>query len=406
MRTQIASPLAETVAGAIAEEVLRACVHCGMCNATCPTFRLTGDELDGPRGRIYLIKQALEGESVGALTRTHLDRCLSCRACETTCPSGVEYHRLFDIGRAVVEAKAPRPLSERLQRWLIARLFANPAIARPLFALGRATRGVLPGALAAKIPPAAPGLVVPSAVRSRRMELLPGCVQAAAAPHFNTAARRVFDRIGVGLAETPQVGCCGALAFHLDAPVQARALIRRNIERWTEALEGGSEAIVVASSGCAAFIRDYPDVMADDPVWTEKAHRVADHVRDPVEIIENLELTVTSAPLAPRIAVHEPCTLQHGLRLGGRIAALLGGLGYQPQPVADSFLCCGSAGPYALTQGDFAKRLRADKIAALTALSPAEIVTANIGCWLHLGETSPVPIRHWLEAVDEATTPK
>ncbi len=269
MRTQIASPLAETASGAIAEEVLRACVHCGMCNATCPTFRITGDELDGPRGRIYLIKQALEGESVGALTRTHLDRCLSCRACETTCPSGVEYHRLFDIGRAVVAAKAPRPLGERLQRWLIARSFANPAIARALFGLGRAARGVLPHALAAKIPPAAPKLEVSDAVRSRRMELLAGCVQAAAAPHFNRTARRVFDRIGVSLRETPQVGCCGALAFHLDAPAQARALIRRNIDRWLETLDGGSEAIVVASSGCAAFIRDYPDVMADDPVWRE-----------------------------------------------------------------------------------------------------------------------------------------
>ncbi len=401
MRTQIQSPLAETAAGAIAEEVLRACVHCGMCNATCPTFRLTGDELDGPRGRIYLIKQALEGEPVGALTRTHLDRCLSCRACETTCPSGVEYHRLFDVGREVLAAKAPRGLGEQLQRWLIRRLFGDPAVARRLFALGRALKPVLPRALSAKIPARAPRLEVPSAAHRRRMELLGGCVQAAAAPHFNAAARRVFDRIGISLGEA--VSCCGALAFHLDAQGEARASIKANVDRWLAALDAGSEAIVVASSGCAAFIKDYPDVLADDPIWAAKARRVADHVRDPIELIENTGLSSTATPRSPRIAVQEPCTLQHGLRLKGRIGAFLTGLGFEPQPVADAYLCCGSAGAYSLTQTDFAQRLRAAKIAALTASAPATIATANIGCWLHLAETSPVAVRHWLELVDEVT---
>ncbi len=405
MRTSIMSPLAETAAGAIAADVLRACVHCGMCNATCPTFRLTGDELDGPRGRIYLIKQALEGEPVGALTRGHLDRCLSCRACETTCPSGVEYHRLFDVGREVVAERAPRPVGDRLQRWLIRRLFSEPRAAGLLFALGRALRPLLPRALAGKVPRLPRRGETPAASRPRRMELLAGCVQAAAAPHFNDAAARLFDRVDISLSETPGAGCCGALAFHLDGQVEARALVRRNIAAWLAALDAGAEAIVVASSGCAAFIRDYPDVLADDPAWADKARRLAAAVRDPVEVLEKTQLTVTRPPPSPRIAVHDPCTLQHGARLGGRVAAFLAGLGFEPQPVADAHLCCGSAGAYSLTQPYFAQRLRADKLAALIASAPAAIVTANIGCWLHLAETSPVPVRHWLEAADEATAP-
>ncbi|MHB8529394.1 MAG: glycolate oxidase subunit GlcF [Caulobacteraceae bacterium] len=404
MRTALASPLAETAAGAIAEEVLRACVHCGMCNATCPTFLITGDELDGPRGRIYLIKQALEGESVGALTRTHLDRCLSCRACETTCPSGVEYHRLFDIGREAVAAKAPRPAVGRLQRWFLRTAFASPRAARSFFALGRALRPFLPPFLSRKIPRLAPVLELPTRARERRMELLAGCVQSAAAPHFNLAATRVFERVGVSLEETPGVGCCGALAFHLDAREEGRSLAKANIARWLAALDDGSQAIVVASSGCAAFIRDYPDILAGDRVWAEKARRVAESVKDPIEILGNANLAATRAPADRRVAVHEPCTLQHGPRLSGRIPALLASLGYEPQRVADAHLCCGSAGAYSLTQPAFAKRLRADKLAALTAADPAAIYTANIGCWLHLAESSPVPVRHWLEAVDEMTS--
>jgi glycolate oxidase iron-sulfur subunit len=237
------------------------------------------------------------------------------------------------------------------------------------------------------------------------MALLAGCVQKATAPHFNSTTQRVFDHIGVTLNQTPGVGCCGALSFHMDAPEEARALVRRNIEAWTAALDAGDEAIIVNSSGCAAFIRDYPDVLAEEPQWATKARRVVDHVRDPIEILRVSTPQADRAPSEPRIAVHDSCTLRNGPGLGGAVADLLRELGYDPQPVADPHLCCGSAGAYSLLQPDFAQRLRVKKLAALTAGAPQTIYTANIGCWMHLGETSPVPVRHWIEAVDDLLTP-
>jgi glycolate oxidase iron-sulfur subunit len=394
MRTDLHSSHAETAAGAIAEGVLRACVHCGMCNATCPTYQITGDELDGPRGRIYLIKQALEGEAVGRLTQVHLDRCLACRACETTCPSGVEYHRLFDVGREVVAAKVRRPWFERLSRSLIRWLCLERGPRRVLAALARA---------ATLWPAKGTSGSAPDRVHATRMALLGGCVQAAAAPHFNAVTRRVFDKIGITLAETPGAGCCGALSFHLDAFDEARTLARRNIDAWIADIDAGAGAgaIIVNASGCAAFIRDYPDILADDPAYAQKARRVADLVRDPVEILGEAALSAARPPAHPSIAVHDPCTLRNGPRLEGAVARLLAGLGYDPQTVKDSHLCCGSAGAYSLLQPRFARRLRADKIAALTASAPDAICTANIGCWLHLAAKSPVPVRHWIEAVDE-----
>jgi glycolate oxidase iron-sulfur subunit len=393
MRAEITSPLAQTAAGAVAADVLRACVHCGFCNATCPTFQITGDELDGPRGRIYLMKQALEGEPVGRLTQHHLDRCLSCRACETTCPSGVEYHRLLDVGRAEIATKVARPWNERLARWAIRMLSARAWLLRPLLMLGGKTPRHADSSRKRPREPEA-------GAQPRRMSLLTGCVQSAAAPHFNAATRRVFATIGVGLKETPSARCCGAVAFHLDAAEEARAHVRRNVDAWIAELDAGSEAIVVNASGCAAFIRDYPDVLADDPAYADKARRVARAVRDPVEILRQAEPRATRAPAYPRIAVHDPCTLRNGPGLEGAVAALLAGLGYDPQPVADPHLCCGSAGAYSLLQPRLAGRLRADKLAALTVGRPAVVYTANIGCWMHLGETSGVPVRHWIEAVD------
>jgi len=408
MRAELTGPLAATIAGARAEAVIRSCVHCGMCNAVCPTFQLTGDELDGPRGRIYLMKGALEGEPVTAETRLHLDRCLECRACETACPSGVEYHRLLDVGRPFVEAKVGRPWREHALRRLIRFVASDAGRFGLALRIGRALGWALPGALRSKLPPAAPPAPAPAlAARgeeaSRRMVLLAGCVQAAAAPQFNAAARRVFARTGVALAEAPRAGCCGAVSFHLDAPEAARALARRNIDAWTDALEAGAEAVVVTASGCAAFIKDYPDLLADDTDYADKARRIADLVRDPVEVLDAASLTARRAPADPRVAVHDPCTLRNGLRLGGRVDALLQRLGYDPQPVRDAHLCCGSAGPYALTQPAFANALRADKLAALTEHAPDAICTANIGCWMHLSATSPVPVRHWIEAVDAVT---
>ncbi len=401
MRTRITSPLAETAAGAIAGEVLRACVHCGMCNATCPTYHLTGDELDGPRGRIYLIKQALEGEPVGRLTQNHLDRCLSCRACETTCPSGVEYHRLLDVGREVVAHQAPRPWSERLFRGAIRALCIEPWRLATLIALGRPFRFALPAILKGKLPPKVEIGSRPTRVHERRMSLLKGCVQSATAPHVNAANQRVFDKVGVTLTETPGVGCCGALSFHLDAPDEGRALARRNIDAWIGELDAGAEAVIVNASGCAAFIRDYPDILAEDPVYAARARRVVENLRDPIEVLETTPPTPHRTPARPRIAVHQSCTLRNGPRLGDAPARLLASLGYDPQPVGDAHLCCGSAGAYSLLQPTMAGKLRAEKITALTGGAPQAIYTANIGCWMHLGEKSPVPVRHWIEAVDD-----
>jgi glycolate oxidase iron-sulfur subunit len=429
MRASLTGPLADTLAGARAEAVIRACVHCGMCNAVCPTFQLTGDELDGPRGRIYLMKGALEGEPVSAETLLHLDRCLECRACETACPSGVEYHRLLGVGRPFVEAKVARPWRERAMRRLIRWLTPHPKRFGIALGLGRLVAPILPAALRGKIgamsslPPdgtrsssvaAAPmptltpriksgGSVPPRAGEGGRMVLLAGCVQSAAAPHFNAAARRVFAKVGISLDETPAAGCCGAVSAHLDAPDEARAMARRNIDAWIAEIDAGASAVVVTASGCGAFIKDYPDLLADDPAYAEKARRIAALVREPVEVLDGAPPPALRAPAEPRIAVHDPCTQRNALKLAGRVEALLRALGYDPQPVRDAHLCCGSAGPYALTQPVFAGQLRANKLAALTEPAPRAICTANIGCWMHLGETSPVPVRHWIEAVDDVT---
>jgi glycolate oxidase iron-sulfur subunit len=410
MRAKVAGPLADTVAGARAEAVLRACVHCGMCNAVCPTFQLTGDELDGPRGRIYLMKGALEGEAVSAETLLHLDRCLECRACESACPSGVEYHRLLDVGRPFVEAKVGRPPDQHLLRLLIRWVTIDPHLFSLAASVGRFLAPLLPDGLRRKVGAVSPRPPEPDspplrALGDGRMVLLAGCVQQAATPQFNAAAKRVFGRVGIALDEAPAAGCCGAVSFHLDAPEEARTFARRNIDAWLAARDSGAEAVVITASGCAAFVKDYPDLLADDPGYAEKAKALAALVRDPVEVLETAPPIAARAPASPRIAVHDPCTLQHGLRLGGRVAALLTRLGFDPQPVRDAHLCCGSAGPYSLTQPAFANALREQKLAALTEGAPSAICTANIGCWMHLAEASPTPVRHWLEAVDEVTAP-
>jgi glycolate oxidase iron-sulfur subunit len=400
MRTQIVSPLKETAAGAVAEEVLRACVHCGLCNAACPTYALTGDELDGPRGRIYLMKQALEGEACGPLTQRHLDRCLGCRACESACPSGVEYHRLLDIGRAQVAARVKRPWRERWARAAARWATSGPARLRILLGLARVLRPLIPSPLAkaARDRPSAGAWPAPR--HARRMLILGGCVQKAAAAHFNAATARVFDAAGISLTETP--GCCGALPFHLDAPHDARARARRLIAQWSAALDGGAEAIVVNASGCAAFIRDWPDLLMDDPYRASQAHRILALLRDPLEVLGKDPPAAKRKPAAARIAVHDPCTLRNGPGLAGAAARLLESLGYEPQAVADPHMCCGSAGAYFLLQERMANPLREARLAALGAGAPQAIYTANIGCWLQLA--GHVPVRHWIEAVDDVVT--
>lgn len=402
MRTIIRGPLAGTTGGAIAEQALKACVHCGMCNATCPTYQIRADELEGPRGRIYLMKQALEGEPVSRLTLDHLDSCLSCRACETTCPSGVAYHQLYDIAHPVIAEAVKWPAGERLFRFGIRQLTRSPILFRMALTLGGLVKPLLPPQLKARITPPPPPSPWPRTRQARRMSLLPGCVQSATAPHFNATAARVLDRAGISLVESRKAGCCGAVSFHLEAPEEARRAARRNIQAWEA---DGTEAIVATSSGCASFIRDYPDLLRDDPAFAERARAVAARVRDPLQVLAETPPVALRAPGAPRIAVQEPCSLQHGLKLTGQIASLLRQLGYEPQPIADNHLCCGSAGAYSLTQPEMSARLRDNKLAALSATSPAAIYTANIGCWMHLAEATDIPVRHWIEAVDEVTRP-
>lgn len=392
MRTQVHGPLADTAAGATAEAVLKACVHCGMCNATCPTYTLTGDELDGPRGRIYLMKQALEGEPVSRLTQVHLDRCLSCRACETTCPSGVEYHRLYDVACAEIADRVKRPWGERALRTAIRFIGSRPWLMRPAFVTCDLLRAQAGDSRSSRRP---------SLATQRRMTILKGCVQAAAAPRFNAATSRVLASVGISVAPTAGTGCCGALAFHTGAENEGRAIARRNIDAWSADLDAGAEAIVVNASGCAAFIKDYPDVFADDRSYRDAAVRIADAVRDPVQILAVEPPTAIRTPTSPRIAVHDPCTLRNGLKMEGAVAALLRTLGYEPQPVVDTHMCCGSAGAYSVLQPKLSRQLRARKIEALTAEAPEVIYTANIGCWLHLGGATRTPVRHWIEAVDD-----
>jgi len=407
METKLADSIRDTHAGQVAEEILRKCVHCGFCTATCPTYQLLGDELDGPRGRIYLIKQVLEGKEVTEKTRLHLDRCLTCRSCETTCPSGVKYSHLLDIGRQVVEEKLQRPLRESLPRTLLKAVLPRQRVFSLAVAAGRAVRPLLPGSLADKLPPQAVAARPwpKPAGHGRRMLVLAGCVQPALAPNINAATARLLDRLGIELFSEAKAGCCGAVRHHLNDAEAAKADMRRNIDAWWPHLDAGAEAIVVTASGCGVQVRDYGHILADDPDYAEKAARVSALCRDPAEIVagegERLRPLLAGKPRG-RLAFHSPCTLQHGLQIRGVVERLLTAAGYELTPVADGHLCCGSAGTYSVLQPELAQRLRSNKLAALNAGGPAVVATANIGCLTHLQAGSALPVRHWVELIDEA----
>ncbi len=407
MQTLLSDDLRETAQGREAEAILRSCVHCGFCNATCPTYQLLGDELDGPRGRIYLIKQMLEGWPVTALTRGHLDRCLTCRNCETTCPSGVQYGRLIDIGREVVERLSPRPLPERLLRSGLRQVLGAPVLFASLLKLGRGVRWALPSSLRHHLPPHVTlgnsGTTLPSGPRpGRRMLVLEGCVQPALAPETNQAATRVLARLGIDLIAAPRAGCCGAIDQHLAAPEAARAAMRRNIDAWWPYLEAGAEAIVMTASGCGSLVKEYGHHLRDDPVYAAKAARVSALTRDLAEILAQEDLSGLRRGPPRRIAFHPPCSLQHGQKIRGVIEAILGGLGHELLPVAESHLCCGSAGTYSLLQPDLAGQLRTRKLGHLQVGQPEIIATANIGCQSHLAAASGVPVVHWITLLGEA----
>ena len=397
MQTHISDAWRNTPQGQEADRVLRNCVHCGFCNATCPTYQLLGDELDGPRGRIYQIKQLLEGAPATATLRTHLDRCLTCRACETTCPSGVAYHRLLDIGREAVEQQLTRPLPQRLLRWLLRTVLPYRNRVTPLVRIAQGLRPLLPGALRKRIPPRLPiDSPAPSGTEERFMILLEGCVQPALAPQINAATTRVLRRLGIGVRTASTAGCCGALPHHLGDTERARAMARANIDAWWPLVEQGAEAIAIDASGCAPMVKDYGHLLQDDAQYAERARRIGELARDISEVLRDCDLSPLPRGNGRRIAFHSPCTLRHGQRLAGVVEGLLESLGYELVPVRDPHLCCGSAGTYSVLQPDLSGQLLERKLEALQQHGPEFIATANIGCLLHLQSGSATRVRHWI----------
>jgi Fe-S oxidoreductase len=406
MQTNLAAWIRDTDMGKEADAILRRCVHCGFCTATCPTYQVLGDELDSPRGRIYLIKQMLEGAEPTRSTQQHLDRCLTCRNCETTCPSGVQYGHLVDIGRRLVEEKVERPLAERTQRALL-RKGLNSRLFAPALKLGQAVRGLLPGALRRKVQPVRdPGAVPATGHHARQVLMLAGCVQPALMPSIDAATIRVLDAVGIGTQVAAGSGCCGALNFHLDDQPAALDQMRANVDAWWQAIDSGQvEAIVMNASGCGAMVKEYAHHLRHDARYAERARRVVEKVVDVAELLaphaEALRQRIAGR-LPARVAFHPPCTLQHWQPLRALTEKLLTNLGFSLQPFADSHLCCGSAGAYSVLHPEIAGELRDRKLAAIAAAQPDMVLSANVGCIGHLQSGTGTPVRHWIEAVDEA----
>ncbi len=404
MQTALASFIKDTPDGAEADAILRSCVHCGFCLATCPTYQLLGDELDSPRGRIYLIKQVVETGEATAKTQLHLDRCLTCRSCETTCPSGVQFGRLIDIGRHIVDKRVGRGLAARAKRWTIRTGLLSGWLFGAAVAAGRLVKPLLSRHLRAGIPRRLVPGAWPDAVHPRTMLVLAHCVQGALAPNIDTAMARVLNRIGISLVRVAGGGCCGALPFHLSERKRAIAIVKRNIDAWWPHVERGAEAIVVTASGCGVMVKEYGHLLRLDAGYAAKAKRISEMARDTVEIV-----SAEWSRIAPRIAMdlgsrkvafHSPCTLQHGMKLSGRVEEFLQALGLELTPVPDAHLCCGSAGTYSILQPRLAAQLKSNKLAALESGQPEIIATANIGCMMHLANGAGCPVRHWIELVD------
>ena len=424
MRTALADFIRETPEGREAHAILRSCVHCGFCLPTCPTYQLLGDELDSPRGRIYLIKQLLEGEQITSSTQLHLDRCLTCRACESACPSGVQYGRLLDIGRAVAEGRVSRGPVTRLKRYLLRKIVPHTRRFAAALAVARLVRPVLPRALAgpATRAGAAGARTWPAARHARRVLLMPGCVQPALRPEIDAAAARLLDRVGISAVAPERSGCCGALTHHLSASRETLEHERRNVDALWPHIETGAEAVVTSASACASMLTEYGRLLQDEPAYAARAARIAALARDIAQVLggEREKLIAASAGAArtrppgaaagltalasvgaTRVAFHAPCTLQHALRVSGTVESLLGAAGFVLTPVGDRQQCCGSAGTYSILQPELSERLLRAKVAALESGAPQLIATANIGCLLHLRGGTSLPVRHWVELMAE-----
>ncbi len=417
MQTNLADWIKDTPEGIEADAILRKCVHCGFCLATCPTYQLTGDELDSPRGRIYLMKEMLEGNKVTAKTQFHLDRCLTCRACETTCPSGVQYGRLVDIGREVVEKKVPRGFVDKLARSVLKNTLPRTALFTFGLGLGRAAKSLLPDGIAKYVTSKRDEGSWPAPRHARKMLVLDGCVQPAMAPSINHATARVLDKLGISLVRLANAGCCGAIPHHLNDAHEAHAYVKRNIDAWWPAIEAGAEAIVVTASGCGTMVAEYGHLLRNDAAYAEKATRVSELFRDVSQVIEQESATLTaklkekveSFPVdaevtKQKLAFHAPCSLQHGLKIRGVVEGLLREAGFELTNVPDGHLCCGSAGTYSLLQSELSQQLLINKVNALESGAPDVVATANIGCMAHiesgLHASSKTPILHWIELID------
>jgi glycolate oxidase iron-sulfur subunit len=411
METHLADFIRGTADGIEAEAILRRCVHCGFCTATCPTYQLLGDELDSPRGRIYLIKEVLEGAPATASTRLHLDRCLTCRNCETTCPSGVQYGRLVDIGRKVVEARATeaRPLTERLERMALREGLTRRWLFDPAMKIGRVVRPLLPSTLQDKVPAPEARHDVRKPFRPqrhpRKMLMLAGCVQPAMAPNIDDATMRVLDAVGIEAVVASKAGCCGAIRHHLTDQDGALAEVKRNVDAWSPYLEAGVEGLVMNASGCGAMIKEYGHLLRDDPAYAERAARISASTLDLSEVLlpfKSALVVSLRSPSGRRVAWHPPCTLQHGQQIRGKVEELLTAVGVDVKRCAESHLCCGSAGTYSVLQPELSKALRDRKLANLAATEPEAIVSANIGCITHLQSGTETPVMHWIELIANA----
>jgi glycolate oxidase iron-sulfur subunit len=405
MQTNLADFIKNTREGEEAEAILRKCVHCGFCTATCPTYQLLGDELDGPRGRIYLMKQVLEGKPATAKTQLHLDRCLTCRNCESTCPSGVRYGRLVDIGRKIVEEQVPRPLSQRVVRTVLKEALPRKWIFAPAMKMGQMVRPLLPKSLRNKVPARQDAGRWPTAQHARKMLLLDGCVQPSMAPNINAATARVFDALGVQLVVAPKAGCCGAIRYHMNDHDGSLDDMRNNIDAWWPHVDAGVEAIVMTASGCGVMVKEYGHLLEHDPAYADKARRISGLTKDLSEILPDFEadlLTKLDGRIGKRVAWHPPCTLQHGQQIRGKVEGVLRAAGVDVQLCGDSHLCCGSAGTYSVLQPEMAYQLRDNKLRDLEATGPDMIVSANIGCLTHLQSGTDTPVMHWIELLDSA----